>query len=140
MTDTKTFYSIDDIKEKLTPLYKEEGLQLVLLFGSAASGRTHRRSDIDLAFLYDKPVDALELTNKVINLLHIDSVDVADLQTASPLLGFSAVKHGKILYERSPGVFNSFYSLAFRKYIDTRKIREGHEDSIESFLEEKGLM
>jgi predicted nucleotidyltransferase len=136
----KKSHSIDEIKEKLAPLYKEEGLQLVLLFGSAASGRTHRKSDIDLAFLYDKPVDALELTNKVIKLLHTDSADVVDLQTASPLLGFSAAKHGKILYERSPGVFNSFYSLAFRKYIDTRKIRQGHEDSIKSFLEEKGLV
>jgi predicted nucleotidyltransferase len=136
----KKSHSIDEIKEKLTPLYKEEGLQLVLLFGSAASERMHRKSDIDLAFLYDRPVDVLELTNKVIRLLHTDSADVVDLQIANPLLGFSAVKHGKILYERSPGVFNSFYSLAFRKYIDTRKIREGHEDSIKSFLDEKGLV
>ena len=140
MATTKKVYSIDEIKEKLTPLYKEKGLQLVLLFGSAALGRTHRKSDIDLAFLYEKPVDILELTNKVIRLLHTDSVDVIDLQIANPLLGFSAVKHGKILYERFPGVFNSLYSLAFRKYVDTRKIRVGNEYSVKSFLNEKGLV
>ena len=140
MVDTKEFHSIDEIKQKLTPLFEEGGLQLVLLFGSAASGRMHKKSDIDLAFLYDRPVDVLELTNKVIKLLHTDSADVVDLQTASPLLGVSAAKHGKILYERSPGLFNSFYSLAFRRYIDTKKIRKGQEDSTKSFLEEKGLV
>lgn len=140
MTDSKKIYSLSEIKEKLTPLFKEEGLQLVLLFGSVASGKMYKQSDIDLGFLYDGSVDILDLTNKVIRLLHNDRVDVIDLRYASPLLKFSAARQGKLLYERSPGLFNSFYSLAFRRYIDTRKIREAQGNAIEHFLEEKGLI
>jgi hypothetical protein len=43
------------------------------------------RSDIDLAFMFESPTDILELTNRVIRLLHADTVDVVDLRRASPL-------------------------------------------------------
>src|SRR3990167_7587269 len=62
--------------------------------------RMHKRSDIDLAFLYKKPVNILSLTNRVIRLLHMDSVDVVDLRHASPLLRYSVAKNGRLLYER----------------------------------------
>ena len=140
MRDSKNIYSINEIKEKLIPLFEEEGLQLVLLFGSVASGKTSKQSDIDFAFLYDRPVDILALTNRVIRLLHADRIDVVDLHHASPLLKFSAVRQGRLLYERAPGLFNSFYSLAFRRYIDTKKMRDARRKGIKHFLEEKGLI
>ena len=139
MTDSIEIPSINEIKEKLSPLFKEERLQLTLLFGSVVSGRIHSKSDIDLAFLFDGPADILTLTNRVIRLLHTDRVDVVDLRHASPLLKFSAAKQGTLLYERTPGLFNSFYSLAFRRYVDTQKMREAQGKAIKHFLEEKGL-
>jgi predicted nucleotidyltransferase len=133
-------YSVDEIKEKLVPLFEEEGLQLVLLFGSMASGKVHGRSDLDLGFLFDKPQDILVLTNRVIRLLKSDRVDVVDLRRTSPLLNFVAVTKGELLYERSPGLFNSFYSLTFRRYIDTKKLRRIQEIVINSFVRERGLL
>ena len=112
---------------------------LVMLFGSAATGMVHKKSDIDLGFLFDDQVDILELTNRVIRLLHTDSVDVIDLRRASPLLKYSAVKNGKVLFERSPGTYNTFASLAFRMYVDTKKLREARAVSIKSFLKERGI-
>jgi predicted nucleotidyltransferase len=134
---TGSFF-IDEIKAKLAPLFKEEALQLVLLFGSQSSGQVHPERDIDLGFLYDEAVDLLELTNKVTQLLHKDRVDVIDLRRANPLLCFSAARQGKLLYERCPGLFNSFYSLSFRRYIDTKKLRDARQRAIDSFLEAKG--
>lgn len=130
---------VEQIREALTPLFRDEGLRLVLLFGSAATGGAHRRSDIDLAFLFDTPADILALTNAVVRLLGADNVDVVDLRRASPLLKFSAAKHGKVLYEKTPGVFPAFYSLAFRMYDDTRKLREAKARSIRAFLDSRGL-
>jgi predicted nucleotidyltransferase len=132
--------SVDEIKEKLAPLFREEGLQLVLVFGSMASGKAHEKSDIDLAFLFDKPQDILALTNRVIRLLKSDRVDVVDLRHTSPLLNFIAITKGELLYERSPGVFNSFYSFAFRRYIDTKKLRKMQEIVINSFVGERGIL
>jgi len=131
-------FSIDEIKAKLAPLFEEEALQLVLLFGSQSSGQVHPESDIDLGFLYDEAVDLLELTNKVIQLLRKDRVDVIDLRRANSLLCFSAARQGKLLYERCPGLFNRFYSLSFRRYIDTKKLRDARQRAIDTFLETRG--
>ena len=132
--------AVDEIKERLAPLFKEEGLQLVLLFGSAAVGPVHRESDIDLGFLFERPADLLVLTNRVIRLLHTDWVDVVDLRKAGPLLNYSAAKRGRILYESSRGVYNEFCSLAFRRYVDSKKMRDRHAEAIQRFLQDRGLV
>jgi predicted nucleotidyltransferase len=140
MEKPKAPLSINDIKCRLTPLFRKEGLQLVLLFGSIAKGSVHTKSDIDLGFLLDKPIDVLTLTNEVTKLLHSDRVDVVDLRRASPLLKFCAAQKGKVLYERSGGLFNQFFSLAFRMYVDTKKLRDAQGEMIRDFLEEKEMV
>ena len=139
MVESGKMMSFEEIREKMKPLFKEEGLRFVLLFGSAAQGRTHGRSDIDLAFSYDGPLDIVDLTNKVIGLLHSDSIDVVDLRRASPLMRFSAVKTGKLLYERTAGLFHEYCSFAFRIYADTKKLRDARVKAIELFLEMRGV-
>jgi len=138
MKQNSSVPSIAEIKERLTPLFKDESLRLVLLFGSALTRNIHKESDIDLAFLYDKPVDVVDLTNRVIRLLHCDTLDVIDLRSASPLLRLSVAQKGNPLYEKSPGVFNEFYSLAFRMYVDSKKLRDGQAKVIKDFLEVRG--
>ena len=139
MADREEIYSIEAIRERLSLLFQEEGLQLVLLFGSVVHKRIHKKSDIDLAFLFDKPIDILLLTNQVTRLLRRGRVDVVDLRYASPLLRFSVVREGKLLYERTPGLFSTFCSLVFRRYVDTKKIRDAQGEVIKHFLEEKGI-
>ena len=129
--------TIEEIRERLFPFYKESDLRLIVLFGSALTGASHKKSDIDLAFLFDRPVNILSLTNRVIRLLHTDKVDVIDLKHASPLLKYSVAEKGKLLYEKSPGMFFEFYSLAFKEYVDTRKLREARETAIKNFLESR---
>lgn len=140
MANTKDTIFVNEIREKLDPVLKEKGLQVLMLFGSTVSGNRHKKSDIDLAFLFDRPVDILTLTNKVIRLLHTDNIDVVDLKNASPLMRFSIAKNGILIYEKEDGMFNKFYSLAFRRYIDTKKIRDAQETAIRHFLEVKGLL
>ena len=137
---SKCIISSEKIRNKLAPLFKDEELQLVLLFGSNVSGKTHKQSDIDLAFLFDRPIDTLALTNTIIQLLHNDNVDVIDLSRTSPLLRFSVVKNSIILYENQQGKFNDFFSLAFRIYIDTTKLRDAQTVAIKKFLKIKGLI
>ena len=126
------------IRDRLSSLFSDEKLKLVVLFGSTATGNNHKKSDIDLGFLFDKRVDILELTNTVIRLVKTDNVDVVDLRYASPLLKFSAVKKGKLIYEKEQGMFNEFASLAFRMYADSKKLRDAQIESIKNFLNERG--
>ena len=139
MDKSRGIISADEIKERLGPVFKDKGLKLALVFGSVVTGKTHKRSDIDLAFLFENRVNILDLTNKVIRLMKTDNVDVVDLGRASPLLKFSAAKNGKALYEREPGLFSGFYSLAFRRYIDTKKLRDAGGVVISDFLHSRGL-
>lgn len=131
----KKLLSIEEIKGRIEPLFDDEGLRLVLLFGSLASGTVHKKSDIDIAFLFDRPVDILTLTNRISRLIQSDNVDVVDLKRASPLLRFSAARSGTVLYERSAGMFNEFCSLAFRMYVDTKKLRDARTAALRRFLE-----
>ena len=133
-------FNIGEIKGRLAPLFNEEGLRLVLLFGSVASGKDYKESDIDLGFLFDRPIDILALTNQVIQLLRTDRVDVVDLSRASPLLKYSAIRQGKVLFEQTPGLFNIFQSLTTRIYVDTKKLRDAQEKAIHNFLGERGLI
>ena len=139
MTKPANTLSPEKIREGLAPLFSEKGLRFVLLFGSVATQNANKHSDIDLAFHFDAPIDILDLTNRVINLLQTDNVDVVDLRRASPLLMVASVKHGKLLYERSPGVFHEFCSLAVRRFVDTKKLRDAQGKVIDRFLLERGL-
>ncbi len=139
MRDTYKIISPDEIKRRLTPVFSENGLKLVLLFGSSVTGNVHRQSDIDLGFLFEGNVDILALTNKVIRLLKTDRVDVVDLKRASPLLKFSASRSCKVLFEKTPGLYNAFSSLAFRRYVDTKKLRDAQHSVVMDFLHERGL-
>lgn len=135
----KRLKSIEEIRKGLEPLFAEEGTELVMLFGSAASGAVHPRSDIDIAVLCQKPIDILSLTNRVIRLLGTDQVDVVDLRRAAPLIRFLVAKRGRILFEKRNGVFGSFYSLAFRMYIDSGKLRQAQKVAIQQYLETRSV-
>ncbi|RJQ43484.1 MAG: hypothetical protein C4538_11945 [Nitrospiraceae bacterium] len=81
----------------------------------------------------------MAITNRIIGLLHTDNIDVIDLKRASPLIKFSVAKNGIIIYEKKQGIFSEFSSLAFRMYIDTKKLRDAQEKAIKYFLDARGL-
>jgi hypothetical protein len=103
-----------------------------------ASGKAHGKSDIDLGFQFDSPVDVVELTNRATRLMGRDDVDVVDLRRASPLLRYAAAQKGIVLYEREPGLFTRFYSLSYRMYVDTKKLRDARDTTIRRFLDTGG--
>jgi predicted nucleotidyltransferase len=128
-----------ELVNQLAPLCARPDIQLVILFGSAATGRMHGRSDLDLAILGDEPLDLIDLTNQVMILTHRNEADVVDLRRTSPLLAMEVARSGRPLYERSRGLYAQFCSLAYRRYVDTAKLREAQKAAIASFLRERGL-
>ena len=127
------------LKDQLAPLCANPAIQLVILFGSAVKGPTHGRSDLDLAILGKEPLDIVDLTNRVMALLHTTRVDVVDLRRASPLLAMEVIKGGRLIYERQPGQYAAFCSLAHRRYVDTAKLRAAQKEAIARFIHARGL-
>lgn len=131
--------TVEKIREALRPLFQRPGLQLALVFGSRSAGRAGKGSDLDLAVLADSPIDPVKVTNEVMRLLHFNEIDVVDLRRTSPLLAMEVMRKGEVLFEKEPGTYPQVYSLIFRRYADTRKLREARKSSIQQFLSERGL-
>ena len=96
-------------------------LQLVVMFGSQASGKTHRESDTDIAvksFNHLTPSRRLELAHQFEKVY--PNVDVCDLRSASPLLLALVEKEGKLVFEEKALVFEEFKIFARNNYIESR--------------------
>jgi predicted nucleotidyltransferase len=114
-------------------------LELLVLFGSLVKGRRTVRGDIDLGAQCDGPADLDALYLAIAPRLGTDRVDLIDLRRADPLLAFEVARTGRLLFERRPGAFRAFQSLASRRYGDTAKLRRAQRRAIHVFLEREGL-
>jgi predicted nucleotidyltransferase len=92
----------------------------VYLFGSFASGRTHRESDLDLAIVPSSRI----LQNQKLDILAdlarrgFDRVDLVFLDTTDVVLKFEAVRHNRLVYCADNFDASAFYSLTLRQYWD----------------------
>ena len=117
------------MKKEIRRELKELGVSTVYLFGSRASQRQSRLSDIDIGVVLKKPplggdtrptYDRLyRLFTEVYPALKLD---IVFLQTAPVALQYSAVKEGKILFEEDP-VFTADYEYSvINQYLDFRPV------------------
>jgi predicted nucleotidyltransferase len=114
-------------------------LELLVLFGSAARGTASARSDVDVAVRCAGAADLEALHLALASRLATGRLDLVDLRRAGPLLAFEVARSGRVLFERHPGAFREFQSLASRRYCDTKKLRAAQRRAIHVFLEREGL-
>lgn len=102
----------------------KHGMVLVLLFGSAVSGRTHSRSDVDVAVLLDHPAlpfrEWADLAADLRALWPGREVDLAFLNRADPLFLRKITDQCRLLYG-SPQRLAELKMYAFRRYQDHRR-------------------
>lgn len=134
MTARSATVSIDRIRRAAQQVAPDLGCRLVVLFGSAARSTGAAPEDIDLGVLGDAAVDTVAVTNRFIRALGIQTVDISDLRRADPLLLMLVARDGIALYERAPGEFARFASLAARRYADTRKFRVAERAEVRDYL------
>ncbi len=93
------------------------GVVSAFLFGSHASGTTHRESDLDVAVLFDynaRPTardrfeERVRLTSALIGALHVNEIDVVVLNDAPPLFARRIVLDGVRVYCADPGIDRNF--------------------------------
>lgn len=92
-------------------------LKLLVYFGSFLTANFRPDSDIDIAFLADRPLSSMEkwdLCKELIILHRKSEIDLVDLQTAEPILRYVVAHEGKLLFEREEGLFDR-YALFYTK-------------------------
>jgi predicted nucleotidyltransferase len=124
----------DELRKSLAGVGTElPELRLLVVFGSAVRGRTHDDSDLDLAVGCDEAADLDHLFLALAPRCRTSRLDLVDLRRAAPLLAFEIARKGQLLFEREPGRFRAFQSLAWRRYVDTKKLRDAERRSLEVF-------
>ncbi len=79
-------------------------VELAVLFGSAASGRAHATSDVDIAvFAPGSTVDERRDIDVALMRCSTRPVDVIFLNDAPPLLRFEVARDGHLIFERTAG-------------------------------------
>jgi predicted nucleotidyltransferase len=101
-TERPEVYTVDEIKKRIIPVFKENNIKKAVLFGSYASDAAHRKSDIDI--LVDSGLRGLKFCGFAYDVQtalekDADIYDVYYLPENSPLADEIA-RTGMTIYER----------------------------------------
>lgn len=110
------------MKDLISFFRRRRKIAAVYLFGSTATGRDHRGSDLDLAIVSKKRLSESEriaLETELSSLLQRD-VDLIVFGQATPLLQHQILKYGRLICENVPEERIRQEVLARAEYLDTR--------------------
>lgn len=111
-------------KPEIDHIARKYNLLLVILYGSHASGRTCKESDIDIAVLGTRPItfeNLIDLNNEFAEIFKVKEIDVKSLHNTNSLFRYQVMSKGVLLYGKSYD-YNSFKSYAFRDYYDSQDL------------------
>ena len=111
--------------QDLTPIFRRrKNIAAVYIFGSTATGRDRRGSDIDLAIIVKKAIarrERLRLEADLSGRLRRD-VDLVVFGQAAPLLQHQILKDGRLVCENDPAERVRQEVRARAEYLDTRRL------------------
>jgi predicted nucleotidyltransferase len=103
-------------QQQLSKIAKLRKLKLILLHGSQASGKTHSKSDIDIAIVPESG-QALDITQLYFDLTPIfgNQLDITNLTHPDPLLLMTSTSQAKLLVGSAKD-FAAIQHKAFNRY------------------------
>lgn len=122
----------DDIDRITTVLDRWFGLDALWLYGSEAEGTTRADSDVDLAALFRRRPQGLEIFDARAELeeLLCREIDLVDLDQAPPILAMQILKHGRLLVDRNPSRRHDAFSRIVSLYEDVKILRREGEQAL----------
>lgn len=124
--------------DEIRSFCERNGIDLLVLFGSCASGEINSASDIDLAVKFRQGVKGskLELIYELNDIFDGKEIDLVVLSAdTDPLLLYEVFVSGGSLYEGSAGIFESERLRAWKLYLDSEKIRVMQKKYLRDFVE-----
>lgn len=106
-------------KLKTAEIAKKHKLKLVIIFGSFASGKNRKDSDLDIGVISEKEISfekQIKLTNEF-SVIFRKNIDLSILNHTNPLLLFEASRSAILLYGKQKDFFE-FRLRAFHAYND----------------------
>ena len=113
------------------------GLHLLLLFGSAVSGKVHAGSDIDIAALFPTLKEGREkIIDLAVDLQEVfpdREVDVALLNGADPLFLKKILENRELVYGE-PRRLAELEMYAYKRYIDHKRFLKLEQEYVHNLL------
>ena len=116
-----------NIDEKLDDLKKyfksNSNIVAVWFIGSYGTVDQTDDSDIDIALLFDKPIDILDemdILCKISELVEFDNIDTINLLCAPITLQFKVIDEGRSIYEKDYYKVCDFMEEIFNRYRDEK--------------------
>lgn len=113
------------LKQVLTRLKNEGKIHIAILFGSLASGKSHKRSDVDLAICLSrqdkneeiKIIDEILMSiDRDINILRLDNEDESPFIIQEALKGIHLIEPDKdYLYDIASRALHETEGIKFRR-------------------------
>jgi len=123
-------------KEKIIEVCRRFGVDVLLLFGSQVSGKTHAESDIDLAFAGRRRLSFDEeaaFNAELQTILGQSRVQTVSIFKTSPLLKKRIFDEHIPLYVADAFLYHSLASYAIKSYLETKHLR----DALNNYLRQK---
>ena len=122
------------VQIQINEFCEKNEVDLFILFGSFIKNKQKLNSDLDIALLSKKKLNKLKLIVQL-ELIFQKEIDIVTLTFATdPLLRYEIFFSGKPLFENNFGLFEEEKLKSWKLYIDTKKIRELRDQSIEKYI------
>jgi predicted nucleotidyltransferase len=124
--------------QKLEDIARRYKLELILIFGSYASGESHSGSDIDIAVYGQKILSEkvkIGLISEFSGIFHKEKIDLVDIKTASPLLKKEIFKNYKVLYQKSPMLLYQLELVSIYEYKESEILFQIRHERLKEFIE-----
>jgi len=122
----------EQIKRTLRLFFKkEDNIRLAFLIGSFATGKSRPDSDVDVAVLFGRIPDHMEildLRERLSEGLKRD-IDLVILNEAGPIIRMQALKTG-IRLRAEKGTYEDFFVRTVNEYDDLKQIRAPIEEAV----------
>jgi len=132
--------------EKLKKLLnKEKGVRIAYLFGSFATAKETKLSDVDIGILFERSLSKrekfnlqLKLINEIAGILKKEEIDLVDMDNASILLKYNIIKEGYVLKDNKERA--KIEAKILSDYLDMKYYFDRHTKLAIERISAKGLL
>lgn len=111
---------IDNLKKYFM---SNNNIVAVWIIGSYGTKQQTENSDIDIALLFNKPInimDEMDISCKISEIIDFDNIDTINLLDAPITLQFKVIDEGRNIYEKDYYKVCDFMEEVFKKYTDEK--------------------
>lgn len=137
-SDRSVDVDLDCIEKRL----REYPLSIAVVFGSVGRGDAHRLSDLDVGVVFEDDLDRRErfrhldrLTAALADVTGRDAVDVVDLESAPPAIGYEALADG-VLILGDEGDATALEARLLSQKLDFAPVKREWAEALETRLDD----